>query len=63
MVTNPGVANMVDDEVLITATIKETAAQRAKAVTGDENADKRTVCVAVGRSTDVDAWMKAQGVA
>lgn len=63
VVTNPGVANMVDDEVLITATIKETAAQRAKAVTGDENADKRTVCVAVGRSTDVDAWMKAQGVA
>ncbi|WP_018143253.1 hypothetical protein [Alloscardovia criceti] len=63
VVTNAGVADLISNEVSVTATIKETAAERDAAVAGDENAEKRTVCVAVGSTTDVDAWMTAQAVA
>ncbi|TCD54084.1 hypothetical protein EJ419_05355 [Alloscardovia theropitheci] len=62
VVVDAGVANLVADNVAVTATIRETAAQRSAAVTGDENSANRMMCVAVGSTTDVDAWMRGQAV-
>ena len=62
VVVNAGVANLVSSNVSATATIRETAAQRESATAGDDNSAKRMMCVVVGSTTDVNAWMRAQAV-
>lgn len=62
VVTNSGVADLLGHEVSVTATTKKSAAA-SQTTTDEKKADKNTVCLAVGTDTDVDAWMKSQGVA